>query len=616
MTDFPNKYCIDIHNYERFPSREVKIGDISIGALKPIRLQSMTNVPATNIEASVNQSKAIFDAGADFVRIATPRILDVESLKEIKKRLHADGYKNPLIADVHFNPVIAEEAARIVEKVRINPGNYIDKRASFKEVNFTENEYQLELEKIHERILPLIKICKENGTAIRIGSNHGSLSDRILTRYGNTPEGMVESALEFADIFISENFYNLVLSMKSSDTRTMTYACRLLNARMLENAMVFPQHLGVTEAGADIDGRLKSAIGIGALLSDGIGDTFRVSLTETPENEITFGKKILSSFENRIFKFQVVSQAKNTYNPYDFEEKLNPIPVTDQKACVISDDSESEADIIFYNSENINKINIQKPGITDLKTLKSANYPANIYQLIRFSEIEKQKYDSTKYSFIIFNAFDLHKKEAKDLLQQNNICTVLEFSTENPLGELRYFYKELRKINKTLPIIIKYICNSIEEENIIAEAGIFPGSGLIDGLASGIWITTPNKTHDNDKFQLELLQAIGLRYTKAEFVSCPGCGRTNYNLEKVTRQVKKEFAHLKGYKIAVMGCIVNGPGEMADADFGCVGAAKGKVHIYVGKEAVVKNIAEKDAVKELKKIIKSTLGDKYRDPND
>lgn len=610
MKIFPDKYCIDIHNYERFPTREVKIGDISVGSMHPIRLQSMTNVPATNIEASVKQSKAIFDAGADFVRIATPRILDVESLKEIKKRLHADGYKKPLIADVHFNPVIAEEAAKIVEKVRINPGNYIDKRASFKTITLSEYEYQIELERIHEKILPLIKICKNNGTAIRIGSNHGSLSDRILTRYGNTPEGMVEAALEFADIFIAENFYNLVISMKASDTRIMTYASRLLNGRMLENAMVFPQHLGVTEAGADKDGRLKSAIGIGALLSDGIGDTFRVSLTESPEKEIEFAKKILSSFQNRIFKFQVVSQAKNTYNPYEFSQKYNCIPFSEEKFVIISDNPESDTDIIFYDETNIHKLNPDKPGIASTKIIKQAGKPKNLYPYLSFSELDKQKSLPESYCFVGFNTFDIHKKEAVEILSRQNICAILEFSTENPLGELRYFYKELKKINKNLPLIIKYKTNSINEDDIIAEVGIFPGSGLIDGLASGIWITTPNKNYDTVQLQLDLLQAIGLRYTKAEFISCPGCGRTNYNLEKVMRAVKQEFAHLKGYKIAVMGCVVNGPGEMADADFGCVGAAKGKVHIYVGKNPVVKNVPEENAVSELKKVIDKIINHK------
>ncbi len=599
MSNFPNKYCIDIHNYERFPTRIVKVGDIAIGGMNPIRLQSMTNVSAMDIDKSVEQSKRIFDAGADFVRIATPRMMDVESLKSIKAQLAKEGYKQPLIADVHFNPVIAEEAARIVEKVRINPGNYIDKRATFETLELTEKEYELELEKIHERILPLIKICKENGTALRIGSNHGSLSDRILTRYGNTANGMVEAALEFLEIFIAENFYNLVISMKASDPRIMTHASRLLNARMLDASMVFPQHLGVTEAGADVDGRLKSAVGIGALLSDGIGDTIRVSLTEDPENEIHFAKKILTNFNERVFKFQVVSQARNTYCPYEHSVKHEAVEMSPEKFSIISD--KPDGDIVFYDSPT--GINPDKPGIAEYKTWKAAGKPENLYLFVRFSDIDKPKLLVEKTVFLGINTFDVHKNEAKTLLAQENIIPVLEFSTENPLGELRYFHKELYKIKKNKPLIVRYTAMSMEMDDLISELGIFPGSGLLDDLASGLWLDVPNNDHNVIEIQLDLLQSVGVRHTKAEFVSCPGCGRTSYDLEALTRRVKFEFAHLKGLKIAVMGCIVNGPGEMADADYGCVGAANDMVHIYKQKDAVLKNIPAKEAIAELKKII-------------
>ncbi len=604
MKTYPDKYCIDIHNRERIPTREVKIGNISMGALNPIRLQSMTNVPAMDIERSIIQCKSIFDAGADFVRIATPRIMDVESLKEIKKQLNNSGYKNPLIADVHFNPVIAEEAARVVEKVRINPGNYIDKRATFESVIFNDDEYKLELEKIHERILPLIKICKEYGTAIRIGSNHGSLSDRILTKYGNTVEGMVEAAMEFIDIFAAENFYNLVISMKASDAKIMTQACRLLNARMLDNAMLFPQHLGVTEAGADIDGRLKSSVGIGALLSDGIGDTIRVSLTESPENEIHFAKKIVKNFNDRIFKFQVVSQAKNTYDPYHSSEKYAQIPFVKNKFAVVADKYSEQADILFSKDiVEIESLENKLPIITDFKTWKSLSKPKNIYPYFEFSANDIPRIDPEYYYFIGISTFDIHKKQAVSILANSNFCAVLNFCTENPLGELRFIYKELKKINPEMPLIIRYAAQSLDFDELTAELGIFPGSGLVDNLASGLWLSVPNKEHNDVNVQLDLLQAIGIRYSKAEFVSCPGCGRTDYNLEKLTRDVKAAFSHLKGLKIAVMGCIVNGPGEMADADYGCVGAATGKVHIYKGKDAVLKNVDEKNAVEELRKVI-------------
>lgn len=593
-----NKYCIDIHNYERFPTRKVQVGDLSIGALNPIRLQSMANVSAMNIDASVSQCKAIFDAGADFVRIATPRIIDVESLKEIKEILHNDGYRNPLIADVHFNPVIAEEAARIVEKVRINPGNYVDKRATFKKIDFSDFEYNLEIEKIHERILPLIKICKEYGTAIRIGSNHGSLSDRILSRYGNTVEGMVEAAMEFIDIFTHENFYNLVVSMKASNVQIMTYACRLLNARMIENTCVFPQHLGVTEAGNDIDGRLKSSVGIGALLSDGIGDTIRVSLTENPENEIHFAKKLIKDFSNNKFKFQNINQYKNTYNPYIFERKYKTLAEFNKQFTVISD--KHDADLIYTN--DISKIKINKNYLIDYKIWKRLNNLNNIFPYLKISELENDKIKSNTLHFIEFTIQDLSKKEFIDLLISPNVCPIINFTTENPLGELRLFYKKIGH-NNNIPLIIKYNCNSINHEDIISEIGIFPGSALIDNLASGLWLIVPNKEINSTTLQLDLLQALGLRYSKAEFISCPGCGRTDYNLEKLTKDVKNEFHHLKGLKIAIMGCIVNGPGEMADADYGCVGAGKGMVHIYKGKTPLMKNIIEEEAVEMLKKIM-------------
>jgi (E)-4-hydroxy-3-methylbut-2-enyl-diphosphate synthase len=598
---YPDKYCIDLHNYGRVPTREVKVGDIIIGSLHPVRLQSMTNVPAMDVERSVLQCKAIFDAGADFVRIATPRIMDVESLKQIKHDLNKDGYKKPLVADVHFNPVIAEEAARVVEKVRINPGNYIDKRATFKTVEFTDLEYQLELEKIHERILPLIKICKENGTAIRVGSNHGSLSDRILTRYGNTVEGMVEAAMEFIEIFMAESFYNLVISMKASDTKIMTHACRLLNAKMLENAMLFPQHLGVTEAGADLDGRLKSAVGIGALLCDGVGDTIRVSLTENPENEIHFAKKLLGNFSSRIFKFQVAGQPRNSFDPYHTTEKYPTIPVSHNKFSIISSVDHADADFVY--SENPEEIKSGKPIITSLKTWKSLSKPQNVFPHFDFVANDIPKLENEYFYFVGLSTFDLHKKQALPVLERKNVCAVINFCTENPLGETRFVYRELKKINPEMPVVIKYLASSFDEDELSAELGIFPGSALVDNLASGLWLILPDKEKNPVEIQLDLLQAIGIRYSKAEFVSCPGCGRTDYDLEKLNREVKVAFSHLKGLKIAVMGCIVNGPGEMADADFGCVGASTGKVHIYKGKEAVVKNVAQENAVEELRKVI-------------
>ncbi|MCK9254626.1 MAG: (E)-4-hydroxy-3-methylbut-2-enyl-diphosphate synthase [Bacteroidales bacterium] len=596
-----DRYCIDIHNYERIPTRVVNIGDIKIGALNPIRLQSMTNVPAKDVKKTILQTKAIFDAGADFVRISTPRILEVENLKEIKKLLHAGGYKNPLIADVHFNPKIAEEAARVVEKVRINPGNYVDKRANFKKIEFTDSEYKLELEKIHERILPLIKICKQYGTAIRIGSNHGSLSDRIMSRYGNTVEGMVEAAMEFIDIFVAENFYNLVVSMKASDVKIMTQATRLLNAKMLDKSLLFPQHLGVTEAGADIDGRLKSAIGIAALLSDGIGDTFRVSLTENPENEIHFSKIILEEFKNKKFKHQVPSQTHNTYNPYISENKYKALNFISNKFSLISEIDSDNTDIVY--SENPRNLLTTKAILTNYRAWKSLKKNKSIFPYIEFSKNKLPKLDDRYFYFIGLGFYDLIKDELKSVLEKNNICLVLNYCSENPLGETRYFYKAIKKINPDIPLIIKYSAQSLNYDELAVELGLFPGIALLDNLASGLWLDIPSKEINTIEIQTDLLQAIGLRYSKAEFISCPGCGRTNYDLENLMREAKKEFSHLKGLKIAVMGCIVNGPGEMADADYGFVGAGEGKVHIFKGKNAIIKNLAQENAVEELKNLI-------------
>lgn len=596
-----NKYCIDLHNYERIPTREVKIGDMKLGAMNPILLQSMINVPASDIIRSVIQIKSIFDSGADLVRIATPRIIEVESLREIKRILNNDGYKKPLIADVHFNPIIAEEAAKIVEKVRINPGNYIDKRARFQKIEFTEHEYQLELEKIHERVLPLIKICKEYGTAIRIGSNHGSLSDRILSRYGNTVQGMVEAAIEFIEIFVAESFYNLVISMKASDVRIMTQSSRLLNEKMLERSLIFPQHLGVTEAGADIDGRLKSAIGIGSLLSDGIGDTFRVSLTESPEKEIEFSKIILNNYKNKNFKYQIASQTHNSYNPYITENKYKTLDFSTNKFSIISELDSEDTDIIY--SKNLNNNFTDKQIIVDFKNWKAFKQFKNIHPYIEFDKSKLPNFDDNYYYFIGVNYYNLQNTNLKPILEKTNICLVINYCSENPLGETRYFYKKMKEINPDIPIILKYTASSLNHEDLLVELGIFPGTALLDNLASGLWLDVPNKEINIIELQKDLLQAVGLRYSKAEFISCPGCGRTDYDLESLMKEVKKEFSHLKGLKIAVMGCIVNGPGEMADADFGCVGAATGKVHIFKGKEAVLKNIDQKDAVKELKKLI-------------
>ena len=445
-------------------AKEVKIGDLRIGSKHRIAIQSMTNVPVGDIQASVNQCKQLFDAGADIVRLSVPRMPDIESLHEVKKILVEDGYTKPLVADVHFSSQIAEECARIVEKVRINPGNYIDKRANFKELNLSEFEYNLELEKMHDRLLPLIKVCNEYGTAIRIGSNHGSLSDRILSRYGNTAKGMVEAAMEFISIFEAENFHNLVISMKASNVKVMTESCELLNQRMAENGNIYPQHLGVTEAGSGNDARIKSCLGIAYLLNKGIGDTIRVSLTENPVNEITFAQKFVAE-------------------------------LGEKKA-----------------------------------------YPAEM-----------------PYPELTGNA--------------------------------------------------SYTPKSHDAETAIAETCIVLSNNLIDKKITNLNIDGEIAGINNKDFSADIMQAAGICISKAEFISCPGCGRTNYDLERISEAVKREFAHLKGLKIATMGCVVNGPGEMADADYGCVGSTKDHVIIYKRQMPIIRDVPQDNAVEMLKKVI-------------
>ena len=445
-------------------AQEVKIGNITIGGSNRIAIQSMTNVPLADISGSVLQCKQLFDAGADIVRLSTPRKPDIDCLREVKKILVRDGYNNPLVADVHFDAQIAEECAKIVEKVRINPGNYIDKRANFKELKLTDYEYNLELEKIHDRLLPLIKICRENGTAIRIGSNHGSLSDRILSRYGNTAKGMVEAAMEFIGIFVAENFQNLVISMKASNVKVMTESCELLNQRMIETGHVFPQHLGVTEAGAGNDARIKSVLGISYLLNKGIGDTIRVSLTENPTNEIVFADKFVKMLGEK--------------RQYSENKVAEPTPSTCE--------------------------------------------------------------------------FTLHHSEKDEAIIET--------------------------------------CSTLSNDLIDKKISQLHIKGTIDGI-------------DNDDLASDILQASGICISKAEFISCPGCGRTNYDLERISEEVKREFSHLKGLKIATMGCVVNGPGEMSDADYGCVGSTKDHVIIYKKQTPIIRDVPQDDAVKMLKKVI-------------
>ena len=499
----------------RYISTPIFIGSIPLGGTNPVRIQSMTNTDTLDTRASVAQCIRIIEAGADYVRLTAQGVREAENLANIRKELRRAGFATPLIADIHFNPAAAETAAGIVEKVRINPGNYADKRAAFIKADMPEKEYNKELDRIHERLLPLIRICRENNTVVRLGINHGSLSDRIMSRYGNTPEGMVRSALEYINIFTSENFNNLVISVKSSDTRVSLEANRLLVSMMQREGLSYPIHLGVTEAGEGEEGRVRSAAGIGALLSEGIGDTIRVSLSEDPEHEIPVAKEIL----------HFLGGSK--------ERVVNPVPVQSFKTR----DIHYKPEVLTY---------------LDGRYLKENEKP---YQ----------------GKMVIFN--------------YNTPPLLSERSGEE--------------------IILNPIFNEDNQEKLAIDAGALLGRYFILKQPDGICITNRGKVQGEKLKELafSVLQATEARITRNRYISCPTCGRTRFNLPEAVQRVKAATGHLKGLKIAVMGCIVNGPGEMAGADYGYVGAANGKVHIYRGMVPVLKNVEEEEAVEKLLEII-------------
>jgi len=541
MDNYIQPYTI----YSRFKTKEVNIGGITLGGNNPIRIQTMTNTNTLDTHSTIEQIKKIYDIGADYVRLTVQGVKEVENLPNIIKKLKENNIKIPLIADVHYNPKVAEIAAQIVSKVRINPGNYTDISKSANQINFTEKQYAEEKEKIRNNLLPLINICKQNGTAIRIGINHGSLSWRIVSKYGNTTEGMVASAMEFIEICEQENFNNIVLSIKASNPLTMIYANRLLVQKMHESNLNYPIHLGVTEAGLGEDGRIKSSIGIGLLLLEGIGDTVRVSLTEAPEKEIPVAKAIIKETKAIINSNNITQNENWNYNPFCFERrKTNPI-----------------------------------------KNIGGNNSPILIFTDFKSKNILKQ---------------DINNIEELNNLSLNIIETDNIYLFRNKINELD------KNGNKN-PVILKIDIKNLIEEELLYRLSIVTGGLFADGCLDGLWINGTNSENYEKIIQLSysVLQASRARITKTEYVSCPSCGRTLFDIEKAVKDVMEATKQFAGLKIAVMGCVVNGPGEMADSDYGYVGAGNGKVNIYKGKERVLQNIAEEKAVEELVKIINS-----------
>lgn len=622
------KYCNNLFSYSRFLTREVNIGGVPLGGSNPIRLQSMTNTNTLDTDATVEQCIKIIKAGADYVRITTPGIREAENLIVIKKKLNKLGYISPLIADIHFNPKVAEVAAAIVEKIRINPGNYSDKKR-FEQINYTDSEYKQELEKIHTKLLPLLKICREHGTAVRIGVNHGSLSDRIMNRYGDTPRGMVESAMEFLRICNLEGFHNLVVSLKASNTRIMVQAYRLLVNTMIAEKMNFPLHLGVTEAGEGEDGRIKSAVGIGSLLADGLGDTIRVSLTENPENEIPIARELVNYFKDRKESNPIPTVKINLKNPFEYQQQIAnsieniggknfPVVIIDWNNDLYEKELSYPKPEYFYlnTGSDFNSLPVKYSYILNMHDwFKHTRYKSNIFPLMTEAEFT---YYGTKHpllNFVIVSNLDNLDKLFETLQKHKNVVLILETFNTNGVADQRSFLYQLISRNINVPLIInRNYCEKSSVSLLIKSASDF-GPILIDGFGNGIWIRNAGviKSTDIISMSFGILQASRVRTSKTEYISCPSCGRTLFDMQSLTSTIKNRTNHLKNLKIAIMGCNVNGPGEMADADYGYVGAGPGIVTLYKGKTIIKKNIPSEVAVDELISLIKEN-GDWFETP--
>ncbi len=636
----PWKYCNHLTNYSRFKTREVNVGNIGIGGNNPIRIQSMTTTDTMDTEATVAQSIRMIEAGCELVRITAPSKKEAENLQNIKDELRKRGYNTPLVADIHFTPNAALIAAQIVEKVRINPGNYADKK-KFESIEYTEEAYQEELERIREKFVPLIEICKKHNTAMRIGTNHGSLSDRIMSRYGDTPLGMVESALEFVRICRENDYHDIILSMKSSNPQVMVQAYRLLVHKMMQEGMNYPLHLGVTEAGEGEDGRIKSAMGIGTLLEDGLGDTIRVSLTEEPEFEIPVAKKLIAKYENlsknkKITSLQEISDYR--INPFEYSKRetntvknigghhhpgvmadLSLLDSISQKTLFalgyrynVNDDKwnigDMAADYIFTGNKTIN---FNLPGtlgvICFYQEWKKQKLPQH-YPFLSPKEFMASSPNeiSSEINFLYACNDDLTEEFLTKLNNTQNAVLVID--TYHPLGlqEQRLIFNKLIAKDIKTPVIIGRAYQNLSIEQLQLDASRDFGALLLDGLGDGIFIAAENCGSLSDVNQLAfgILQASRTRISKTEYISCPSCGRTLFDLQETTAKIRAVTNHLKGVKIGIMGCIVNGPGEMADADYGYVGTGVGKITLYKEKKVVKRNIPEDKAVEELIQLIK------------
>jgi (E)-4-hydroxy-3-methylbut-2-enyl-diphosphate synthase len=659
-------YCNSLTQYSRLQTREVRIGNLLLGNFHPIRLQTMTTTDTMDTMATVEQSIRCIEAGAELVRITAPSKKEAENLLNIKNELRKRGYTTPLVADIHFTPNAAEIAARIVEKVRVNPGNYVDKK-KFEQIDYTDVEYLEEIERIRERFTPLVNICKEYGTAMRIGTNHGSLSDRIMSRYGDTAMGMVESAMEFLRIARGVSYHNIVLSMKSSNPQVMVQAYRLLVQQMdAEFGECYPLHLGVTEAGDGEDGRVKSAAGIGTLLEDGIGDTVRVSLTEDPEFEIPVCRDIVKRYtERQLSSISIPVIEKIPYNPFTYQRRETfavsntggkhvPVVIADlSKIAGINlkhlqsigysydaatdkwNISDAAADYIFTGNQILD---FSLPG-----TLKVITYPA-----AWSTATDKEKYlpifDASGYvqadqksdtlNFVMFDCFsdDTPINNFTNLDEiANDPSVVICLSSTNPhaMPAVRRMFMELMNRQIKNPVVIITDSNWQTADEHLIHYSTECGALFLDGFGDGICLGMTNESYKQqssgtqdtsgrnytsnttveqfiNSTSFSILQATRTRISKTEYISCPSCGRTLFDLQETTARIRNVTNHLKGVKIAIMGCIVNGPGEMADADFGYVGSGVGKITLYRGKDIMKRNIDSAIAVDELINLLKES----------
>ena len=610
---------MNLFNYHRRESSVVHIGALDMGGDNPVRIQSMTTTSTDDTEGSVAQAERIIKAGGELVRLTTQGVKEAENLKNINAGIRRDGFSTPLVADVHFNPRVADVAARYAEKVRINPGNYVDPARKFVKHDYTDEEYASELKKIEERLVPFLDICKENHTAIRIGVNHGSLSDRIRNRYGDTPEGIVESCMEFLRICKKHDFGDVVISIKSSNTVVMVRSVRLLVDTMDKEDMHYPLHLGVTEAGEGEDGRIKSAVGIGALLADGIGDTIRVSLTEEPEAEVPVARHLVDYIDRKAGHqlipaetyegFDWLRPERRTTKPVDNIGGGNvPVVMVSENADnATRDEDASKADYIYVGSNLPKERKEGKRYVVDYQLYVQADDKSQLYPIFPVTAMPFVSMVQAKLKFLVLQFGTPADEYLACLKTHPEIVVVCVSNHQNRLGSQRALVHEMMIAGVENPVVFAQMYRLNDAEEFQLEAAADMGALMIDGLCDGIWLMNDGdiapSTIEGTAFGI--LQAGRLRTSKTEYISCPGCGRTLYDLRDTIKRIHEATKDMKGLKIGIMGCIVNGPGEMADADYGYVGAGPGKISLYKGKECVEHNIPEGEAVERLLRLIKT-----------